>query len=365
MTGDLLTKAVPGLAEAVDGLAQSQLAAGLAHGMQVCVHHRGETVLDRCYGHVGGRPEAVTPDTRFALYSTSKILTLTALHVLVDAGEVRCAEPVATYVPEFAAHGKGDITLSQLLGHRAGISDVPSTIPFEAYFDPDEALRHICALVPTSPPGAVGEYHPLTALTVAAEVVRRVSGQPFEQFCDVAVLQPLQLTRTTWGVPAEIADLVSDTVGDCADNDVVDRSWRRPEARAAVIPSGGAYSTASDVARLLQEWLTPSGLLSPATAAAATAIHYPASETCGFGLGFWVGADHRIQDARGASASPRSFGHPGLCSVQAFADPDVQLVIVVLTNVNPGLPESNARFAAMSDLIYRHVQDTTRWGRAT
>ena len=111
--------------------------------------------------------------------------------------------------------------------------------------------------------------------------------------------------------------------------------WRRRETRAALHPGIGAYSTARDLGRFYQSWLDdgamPDGgrLLSPATVRRARLHHAVVTPTFGFGYGFMMGTDPALPLSRGVLCSPRTFGHPGMCSAQAWADPDTGLVAVL------------------------------------
>ena len=102
-----------------EGLAKRQMA-----GCVVVVGHRGNSVWLKAYGHKQVKPAKVpmTVDTVFDMASITKpVATATSIMALVEQGQLRIAERVSTYVPEFAAEGKKDITLFQLLTHQGGL----------------------------------------------------------------------------------------------------------------------------------------------------------------------------------------------------------------------------------------------------
>ena len=66
------------------------------------------------------------PDTPVCLYSTSKGITALLMHMLAEDGLINIMDPVAFYAPEFAARGKHNITIHQILAHRGGIPGLPS-----------------------------------------------------------------------------------------------------------------------------------------------------------------------------------------------------------------------------------------------
>lgn len=101
---------------------------GLHPAISLVVRRRGEVVLNRAIGHrLLGGDELMTPDTPACLFSCSKAITAVVLHKLA------LDDKVATYLPEFAANGKQDVTLRALLTHRAGLAKLP-------FDDPDPML---------------------------------------------------------------------------------------------------------------------------------------------------------------------------------------------------------------------------------
>jgi hypothetical protein len=74
-------------------------------GIQFCIYYQGNVVLDRAIGHSHG---------------------VSAGRELDSDGLLDLDAPVATYLPSFERHGKADITLAQILNHRAGIPVLPT-----------------------------------------------------------------------------------------------------------------------------------------------------------------------------------------------------------------------------------------------
>lgn len=332
---------------------------GLADGMQLFVSRHGVPVLDRGFGCRTNDGTRVTTSTRFAIFSSSKPLTATALHLLAEQGELTYLDPVVRFLPEFGAAGKDGVTLRHLLLHQAGIADPADTVPVSAYADFPDAVQQICRLTPEHPPGEVSRYHVLTGMAIVAEVVQRVSGQDFREFCQSNIFDPLGMHQTTFGLPSSLIDEAIDTVGRGPERQAVCELWASPAIRQALHPAIGAYSTARDLGRFYQQWLDAlagsSSMLSAVTARAATALHAPATATFGFGYGFMVGVDPALPLSRGTLCSPATFGHPGMCSSQSYADPSTGVVAVLLANTDPGQEDSDRRFAVLCDTISRAV----------
>jgi len=136
---------------------------GVHPAIGLCVRRRGHVVLDRAIGHARGRgpdapasPDVVlaTPDTPFGLFSASKAVTAVVVHLLAERGALRLGDSVAEHVPGFERHGKGTITISHLLTHRAGVPRVPGSLEDpEVLLDPDECVARLCDARPTHAPG--------------------------------------------------------------------------------------------------------------------------------------------------------------------------------------------------------------------
>jgi CubicO group peptidase (beta-lactamase class C family) len=335
-------------------LVAAQVAAGLTRGMQLYIARHGQPVVHEAIGVRGQDDLALQTSTRFNLFSASKPVTATALHMLVERGEVGYDDPVVRFLPEFGQHGKDGVTVGHLLLHQAGIPDGRQTVPVSAYSDFPDAIRRICALEPESGPGEITSYHVLTAMAVVAEIVQRVAGTDLRDFCARKLFGPLGMFRTTFGLPDDLADEATDTVGGIAERAVVADVWRSRTARLALHPAIGIHSTAEDLGRFYQAWLDGgAGLLTPTTVRQATSVHAPPGATSGFGYGFMVGTEPGEPSSRGSLCSDSVFGHPGMCSVQAYADPGAGLVVVLLANVDPGQEASDRRFSELCDAIQR------------
>src|SRR6185369_16615695 len=106
--------------------AQVQLAidAAVAHGteigVQVAAYLDGVQVVD-AWGGVAdpATGRKVDGETLFNVYSVTKAVAATALHIQVDRGLLDYNAPVARYWPEYAAKGKESTTVRDVLTHRA------------------------------------------------------------------------------------------------------------------------------------------------------------------------------------------------------------------------------------------------------
>ena len=136
-------------------------------------------------------------------WSTTKGITSTVLHMLADRGALDYDTPVATYWPEFAANGKGAVTIRQFMAMEAGLYDVRHLIddPLDL-LDHDTMAGHLAATRPCHEPGRASAYHTFTYGWIAGELVRRVTGSTLGAFAQSEIAEPLGLDGCFIGTPA-------------------------------------------------------------------------------------------------------------------------------------------------------------------
>ncbi|MEV7547644.1 serine hydrolase domain-containing protein, partial [Streptomyces sp. NPDC089915] len=96
-----------------------------APGAQLVVYRGGERVVDLWSEGVGG-------ESLVGVFSSTKGAAYLVAALLVQDGLLELDRTVASYWPEFAAEGKGGVTLRELLAHRAGV------VGLDAGFTPEE-----------------------------------------------------------------------------------------------------------------------------------------------------------------------------------------------------------------------------------
>jgi CubicO group peptidase (beta-lactamase class C family) len=130
-----------------DELAAVAAAEGGHYAAQVAAHWHGEQVVDLWTG-----PE-ITGDSLLGAYSTSKGAAHLVVALLVQEGALDLDEKVSHYWPEFAAGGKRDILLRELLAHRAGLVGADSGFTMEEITDDRVVAERLAAQRPSWRPG--------------------------------------------------------------------------------------------------------------------------------------------------------------------------------------------------------------------
>jgi SSS family transporter len=179
-------------------------------GAVVVIGHNGKVVFEHAYGNrkLAGEPgvngelaaEPMTEDTIFDMASLTKCLaTATAIMQLYELHKLDFDDPVAKYIPEFAANGKQNVTIRELLTHYSGLPpDVDLKDPWGlAAPDKAEGLRRAFASQLVTTPGTHFEYSDINYITLGA-LVEKLSGETLDAYARKHIFQPLGMMDTTY-----------------------------------------------------------------------------------------------------------------------------------------------------------------------
>lgn len=162
----------------------------------VVVIARGDSVLFRgTYSTPGEKPGvAGAAMERFPIASLTKTFTAAAVLLLVDRRQLALGDPVSRYVPDFPQANR--ITIEMLLTHRSGLPNEATFPDFVSRLNEpltlQESIQRLAARPLDFEPGTNVAYSN-SGYMLLAYVVERVSGVPFHQFVDSAILAPLHL----------------------------------------------------------------------------------------------------------------------------------------------------------------------------
>ena len=161
-------------------------------GAAVAVWVEGALVVNLWGGWAdGGRQRPWREDTLASIFSGSKGLTSTCMHLLADRGEIDLHAPVVKYWPEFGQAGKDDITIAMVMSHRSGVIGPRTRLTPQETLDWDGVCRHIAAAEPWWEPDTAQGYHMVTFGFILGEITRRVTGRTLGQFLRTEIAQPL------------------------------------------------------------------------------------------------------------------------------------------------------------------------------
>ena len=329
----------------IDELMAAAIEDGQLPGAVVLVGHGNGIVYRKAYGHRAliPEPEPMTLDTVFDLASLTKVVaTTTSVMTLVEAGQIRLRDRVASFIPEFARYGKGDVTIRHLLTHMSGLR--PDLDLGDDWLGYDTAIRLATEEVLLAPPGERFVYSDINFFLLG-EIVHRVSGMPLDRFVQSRIFEPLAMRDTMFNPPASLMPRIAPSEPctsygwPCDDPDatmlrgvVHDPTARRMDGVAG---HAGLFSTAADLAVFCRMLLGggvvgDTRILSPLTVARMTSPATPAGERNRRGLGWDI--DSVFSSNRGELLPVGSFGHTGFTGTSIWIDPATNTFVVFLSN---------------------------------
>ena len=335
-------------------------------GAQIAVARHGKLALVRTFGDATLEParQPAADDTLWLLYSNTKVITACAVWLLVERGAVRFTDTVASHVPGFEAHGKGEITLIQLLTHQGGFPS--ADVPKEAWEDHALLRRVVCGFTLEWTPGTRVFYHGRAAHWAAAVLIEAVARQDYRTFIRDNIVEPLGLAGELFvGLPEVEGKRAVDMHEPSADGA---RTVRRAEEndaafRRAGTPGGGGYATARAMAAFYQ-MLVNGGTLNGVRLLSPRLVQYVTRNFTGDmvdgymgmpmhrGLGPHVRGTTPTIRGLGSLAHPRTFGHGGVGSSYCWGDPDSGVSFAYLTNSRLPDPWHSQRLDVVSNAVH-------------
>ncbi|GAA1499771.1 serine hydrolase [Dactylosporangium maewongense] len=341
--------------------------------------------------HDGGPP--MRRDTIFRMASTSKPVSVAAAMVLLDECRLRLDDPVEPWLPELADRqvlkrldgplddtvpARRPITVRDVLTSTFGLGmdltalgtpimgavfeqgltpDLPTPMP-----EPDEWMRRLGTLPLMHQPGERWQYH--ISSDLLGVLVARVTGQPFETFLRERVFEPLGMKDTGFHVPAGDLDRLPPLYApdpQTGEFHVWDPADGGRHSRPPAFPGGGGglNSTVDDYHayfRMLLDQgmhrgerilsrpavdLMTTNRLTPTQQAARHAmatdnVHLSFGQGQHGGWGFGMA----VRTHRGDYAPVGQFGWDGGSGTSTYADPQHQVVGILLTQVGMSVPDA-------------------------
>ena len=344
-------------------------------GAQLYVSLRGDVIADNAIGET--RPGVPMQSETLTLWlSAGKPITAVAIAQLVEQGVLGFDDLVSRHLPEFAQHGKGEITIRHLLTHTAGFREADNlaeNLPWE------EMIASICAtpLEADWQPGAKAGYQTMSSWFILGELVRRMDGRPLGQYARERILGPVGMGDAWIGLPPGRSHDYGGRMGLMYLSGRAEFRlhplWNGEEDFAACRPGSNARGPIRELGRFYEAFLailsngpvTEAGLLKPETLRQLVApqrvglFDLTFQHTMDFGLGFLLNSNRygaeTVPYGYGRHASEATFGHGGAQSSCAFADPEHQLVVAWHCNGQPGEPRHQKRAREINSTIYEEL----------
>ena len=305
------------LADPIDDFVKAQLAQFNLPGLSVAVMKQGKIVKAEGYG-LANR-ETRTPATRDTVYkigSVSKQFVAAGIMLLVEDGRIRLDDPIGKYLGPVPAAWT-PISVRHLLTHTSGlVREPPAFSPFKNQTD-DELLKSAHATRLRFAPGERWAYSNLGYVALA-EIITRVSGQPWTRLMDDRIFGPAGMTAT---VPTNSPDDVSNRAAGYGGED----NKRKVQDWIALRASGAFFSTVLDLAKW-DALLYTDKILSDRTRREMSAqVRLTNGEAAPYGFGW------HVESGRGGRILWHGGGLPGFTS-HFVRYIDRGLSVIVLSN---------------------------------
>ncbi|NKI16835.1 beta-lactamase family protein [Spongiibacter sp. KMU-166] len=350
---------------------------GMHPMVSMCMRYKGDIVLHRSIGQArgteGAGPVMAELDTPVCLFSASKVVIAVLVHKMAEDGLIDLLNPVSYYIPAFAQNGKANLSVYQLLSHRAGVPGVPEGTPTATVFDHDATVQLICRQASLDNDGRIVAYHALTGGAIMAELIRVCTGLGVNEYLDQVIRQPMGMRYFRYGLAAEDQPQVAQNfttglpnysllgrhlrkvLGSDVENVV--RVSNSPQFLDAEIPSANLYATAEEAGRFFQmllqqgQWqgkqiLSPLTVFHLAQEATPPQLDKSLMLPMRYSAGTMLGG--RRVGLYGLN-TPYAFGHLGFSNILCWADPQRDLSVAVLNN---GKPVIGSHLKSLLGLLY-------------
>jgi CubicO group peptidase (beta-lactamase class C family) len=349
-------------------------------GGAVCVVVDGRVVVDLWGGHRDvSQRRPWGRDTLVDVFSVGKGLLAAAVARLVGQGRLDLDAPIARVWPAFAASGKEDVTLRQVLSHTAGLPAVRRRLAPAAMLSPATMRRALADEAPWWTPGTTHGYHVNTFGFLVGAVIERVTDRSVGAYLREELTGPIgadlhvglatrdlgRVAEFRWPLtpPPEVAPEGLEGLELMRFNSYWNPSGlsgagviNTEEWRVAQHPSTNAHATARGVARLYDALVRGGGAYGYDLIDRAALEEATRESVCGddlvlqrpsrFGLGFQL-----TMDERPIGRSPHGFGHFGAGGSLGFCDPEGAVAFGYVTS-DMGPRWQNPRNRALTDAVF-------------
>lgn len=273
-------------------------------------------------------------DTIYDLASMSKLFTSVATVQLIQHHKIGLDSTVASYIPEFAQHGKGDITIRNLLTHTSGLPPDPS--PSLCDYDTNhERWDAVYSTKPDHKPDKKYVYSDLNMMTLQ-KVIEKVTGQSLDQVVGEKITKPLRLHDTMYNPPKSLKHRIAATEYQTStDRGMVQGSVHDENAYClgGVAGHAGVFSTAKDMAVLAQTILNGGEYQGTRIMSKHSTRSLMTNMNTKFtgndhGLGFELNQRWYMD----GMSSPVTMGHTGFTGPDIVIDPLSHSFMVLMTN---------------------------------
>lgn len=327
-----------------------ELAAAGIPGAQACVVRSGQIVFQQGFGFSDVEAKTpMTPHTLMLIASDSKMFTGFAYQLMAAEGKVDLGAPISRYdsaLPPVL----GRVTLYQLLSHTGGIRDHADDFGLHDDGALARTIGETSASFLFTEPGEIFSYSNL-GFDLAGYLLERITKKAFPDALEMLVFAPAGMTETT----ARLTTAMTFPLA---------RGYRKGISGALEIvrpfpdnaaqrPSGGVFSTASDLCRFARIVMDRGRLdgrqVFPAAAVSAFLTPQALSEPFGGEHASRYGSGLNFVDRGGTQVLQHAGSIAGFGALVRF-EPASKFAVVILANKTSGLLMDTFRTVTQSVL---------------
>jgi CubicO group peptidase (beta-lactamase class C family) len=225
-------------------------------GLALAIVKDGKVLLAEGFGYRDVKnKQPVTPDTLFAIGSSTKAFTATLLGIAVDEGKLKWDEPVKTYLPGFAMQDEfasERMTPADLVTHQSGLPR-HDVLWYNNQFDRKQLFERLKYLQPNEDFREIFQYQNLMFMT-AGYLAGDIAGKSWEDLVREKIFQPLGMSSSNLSV--DDSKKVSDYALPYRYEDEDEKKKKKGELKEipfrnidAIGPAGSINSNIRDMAR--------------------------------------------------------------------------------------------------------------------
>ncbi len=315
-----------------------------AAGLAVAIVKDDKIVFAKGYGvREMGKPDPVTPNTIFAIGSSSKAFTAASMAILVDEGKVKWSDSASKYLPGFQLYDPWvtrELSVTDLLSHRVGL-ERGDLMWYASSFSREEILRRIRFLKPSSSMRSRFGYQNIMYLA-AGQIVPSVTGKSWDDFVGERIFTPLGMKSSVTSTKplANSKDVATPHM--VVEDKIKPIAWRNIDN---IAPAGSINSNVTDMAQWVRMQLAMGKydgkqVISEAGIKNMWASHtiiplegpgfgmfYPKAHFLNYGMGWF------LSDFNGKKMVEHGGAIDGMRSAVAMI-PEEKLGVVILSNMN-------------------------------
>jgi len=338
-------------------------------GSAFCLMRDGQVLLDLKAGPLAvGSEKNWSDQTLVNIWSTTKGIVATCYCVLVSRGLISYEDKVSTYWPEFGVNNKAEITIADLLSHKAGLAALHDGATCRELLSVS-AANSLAKASPLWNPSQTSGYHILTYGPLVTELFRRIEGRSIKKYVE----QEFSIGRG-WDMHIGLPDDREADAAEIAVSETLDLSVREnaselqqrvftspvlnpldanlKEWKDADLPSANGFSNARAVAEMYSALIDPAdGLVTKEALNQAVEPQFEGTDLIMQSFSRW-GCGFVLNSGGVFGPNPTAFGHSGLGGSLGFADPDSGVVIGYTPNRLGYKPRLDPRALGLIDAVY-------------